>query len=67
MNGERVRTIYDSYAFTPAELEDPDPPTANVFDGRDDHGRPLKAGIYVLQVVLEPGQDQSRRGIAVVR
>jgi hypothetical protein len=67
MNGERVRTIYDSFAFTPADLENPDPPAANVFDGRDDRGNMLKAGVYVLQVVLEPGLDQSRRGIAVVR
>lgn len=67
MNGERVRTIYDSYAFTPAELEAPDPHAANVFDGLDDDNRPLKAGIYVLQIVLEPDQDQARRGIAVVR
>jgi hypothetical protein len=67
MNGARVRTIYDSYAFTPAELEAPDPHAANVFDGLDDDNRPLKAGIYVLQIVLEPDQDQARRGIAVVR
>ena len=73
MNGNRVRTIYVNHSFSVSEIQPrsgepaPEPPTVNVFDGRDDHGNMLKAGIYIMQVILEPVQDQIRRGLVVVR
>jgi len=67
MNGERVRTIYRERQFKIEALEGALPPPQNVIDGRDSHGRVLDGGIYILRVVLEPGQDEVRQALAVVR
>ncbi len=67
LTGERVRTIYRNRQFKIAELEGETPPLQNMIDGRDDRGNVLSGGIYVLRVVLEPGQDEVRQAVAVVR
>ncbi len=67
VTGKRVRTIYENEPFTLDELDQTEPPVRNLIDGKDDSGRMLAGGIYVLQVILEPGQDQVRRAFAVAR
>ncbi len=67
MYGRRVRTIYRDRSFYLSDLDSPDPPAVNVIDGRNDHGAELPGGIYVLRLVLEPGQDEIRRALSVVR
>jgi hypothetical protein len=67
LNGERVRTIYRDRQFKIEALEGDLPPPQNVIDGRDAEGRILDGGIYVLRVVLEPGQDEISQAMAVVR
>ncbi len=67
VNGRRVRTIYREEPFTLDELEAADPPERNLLDGRDESGRMLEGGVYLLRVVLEPLQDQVVEGMVVVR
>jgi hypothetical protein len=67
LTGMRVRTLYRDLPFTLDELDGESIPPRNVFDGRDDAGRLLEGGIYILRVVLEPGQDEAEAAMAVVR
>jgi hypothetical protein len=67
VNGKRVKTIYRDEPFTLDELEAAEPPERNTIDGRGEDGQMLSGGVYLLRVVLEPGQDQVVEGMVVVR
>lgn len=64
LRGERVRLLYHNLRIPALDLPRFD---ANRWDGRDARGQMVPGGIYILRVVLEPGQDQVRRSFAVVR
>jgi hypothetical protein len=63
LHGVRRRTIYLQRRVAVLDLQ----ASVDTWDGRDDGGRFVEGGIYVLRVVLEPGQDQVRRSFTVVR
>jgi hypothetical protein len=73
LHGDRVRTIYQSQPFDLGDLYtasgglSPTILARNRIDGRDDKGALLEAGIYLLRVVLEPGADDAKRAVVVVR
>jgi hypothetical protein len=63
LRGERRRVLFEATRFAVLDLSR----DAVRWDGRDQQGRIVEGGIYVLRVMLEPGQDQVRRSFAVVR
>jgi hypothetical protein len=74
-HGERVRDLYHNEARQPAAVSPPfgafSDPLKDRWDGRDDGGRPVPGGTYVLHVLAGPQADvvtsQQRQAIAVVR
>ncbi|NNF07852.1 MAG: hypothetical protein HKN21_13900 [Candidatus Eisenbacteria bacterium] len=67
LNGRKVRTLYDEAEFTIASLDGSTFLPVNRFDGRDDEGRILEGGVYLLRLILEPDQDQTQEALVVVR
>lgn len=65
LSGRRVRVLYrDDERLA----SDPNyPATKNVWDGRDGAGRMVDGGIYLLQVVSEPGLHRKARVFSVIR
>jgi hypothetical protein len=63
LRGARRRVLFEQARFAVLDL------SRDVvrWDGRDQQGRRVEGGIYVLRVMLEPGQDQAQRSFAVVR
>jgi hypothetical protein len=64
LQGRRVRVLYrndERLASTPENA------VKDVWDGRDEGGRPVRGGIYILQVVSEPGLNRNARAFSVVR
>lgn len=64
LRGERHRLLYHNLRIPAIDLPQFE---GNRWDGRDARGRMVEGGIYILRIVLEPGQDQVRRSFAVVR
>lgn len=64
LRGEKVRTLYRLDARS---ASDPLDPAMDRWDGRDDGGRLVPGGIYVLRVVLEPDADRKTRSFTVLR
>jgi len=62
--GEKVRTLYRLDARS---ASDPLDPAMDRWYGRDDGGRLVPGGIYVLRVVLEPDADRKTRSFTVLR
>jgi|CXWL01.1.fsa_nt_gi hypothetical protein len=63
LRGARRRVLFQSRRKSVVDLQN----AVAAWDGRDESGQPVEGGIYVLRVVLEPGQDQARRSFVVVR
>lgn len=63
LRGVRRRVLFQSRRKSVVDLQN----AVAAWDGRDESGQPVEGGIYVLRVVLEPGQDQARRSFVVVR
>lgn len=64
LNGRFVRNLFVSQ--TRSALT-PDDAAADSWDGRDDQGRIVPAGIYVLRTVIEPNLSRATRAFVVVR
>ena len=64
LRGEKVRTLYSSDVRSAA---DPREPARDRWDGRDDRGRMVPGGVYILRLVLEPDASRSTRAFTVVR
>ena len=45
----------------------PDDVASNVWDGRDQQGRIVPAGVYVLRAAIEPNLSRITRSFVVVR
>lgn len=73
--GERIRNLYREVpraaAVRPAPFGPFSDPAHDRWDGRDDSGRPVPGGVYVLQVSAGPSPGvvttENRQAIAVVR
>jgi len=64
LNGRFIRNLFLSQ--TRSALT-PDDPAADQWDGRDEQGRIVPAGIYVLRTVIEPNLSRATRAFVVVR
>lgn len=64
LRGERRRLLYQNQRIAVPDLASY---AGNRWDGRDERGQIVEGGIYVLRVIMEPGQDQTQRSFAVVR
>lgn len=64
INGRFIRNLFLSQ--TRAALT-PDDATFDQWDGRDERGRIVPAGIYVLRTVIEPNLSRATRAFVVVR
>lgn len=64
LNGRFVRNLFVSQ--TRSALT-PDDEAADTWDGRDEQGRIVPAGIYVLRTVIEPNLSRATRAFVVVR
>ncbi|MBZ0269212.1 hypothetical protein K8I85_13745, partial [bacterium] len=62
--GDRVRTLYTAHT-RPASSPVDD--VMDKWDGRDDRGRMVEAGVYLLRLVLEPESQRTIRAFSVVR
>jgi hypothetical protein len=62
--GDRVRTLYTENVRSAA---DPVNDVMDRWDGRDDRGRIVGAGVYLLRLVLEPESQRTIRALSVVR
>ena len=64
LHGGFVRNIYlnvQRSAVTPSD------PVQDVWDGRDEKGRIVPAGVYILRSVIEPNLSRETRAFVVVR
>jgi hypothetical protein len=64
MRGRFVRNLYiydRRSALAPAD------PTLDAWDGRDQSGRVVAPGVYVLRLVIEPNLSRQTRSVVVVR
>ncbi|MCE9626493.1 MAG: hypothetical protein K8R56_01075, partial [Candidatus Eisenbacteria bacterium] len=64
LRGRLVRGLYTSQtrgALTPSDAN------ADTWDGRDDRGRIVPPGIYVIRTVIEPNLSRALRSVVVVR
>lgn len=64
LRGRRVRAMFtgqERQALTPLDA------SQDTWDGRDDRGRIVPPGIYVLRTVIEPNLSRSLRSVVVVR
>lgn len=64
LNGRFVRNLFLSQ--TRAAVS-PDDTASDQWDGRDEQGRIVPAGIYVLRTVIEPNLSRATRAFVVVR
>ncbi|MFQ5599295.1 MAG: hypothetical protein ACE5G2_01935 [Candidatus Krumholzibacteriia bacterium] len=64
LRGQRIQVLYENERVSVLEAEDF---RGNRWDGRDQLGRMVAGGMYVLRVGLEPGQNQAQRSFAVIR
>jgi hypothetical protein len=64
LSGRKVRTLYSQNVRSAAS---PVVPSLDCWDGRDDHGRMVPGGIYVLRLVLEPEANRATKAFTVVR
>ncbi|MFH1681156.1 MAG: hypothetical protein ABIH26_10990 [Candidatus Eisenbacteria bacterium] len=64
MRGERVRVLYQ-YDLRPVVW--PGDPGMDFWDGRDESGRIVPGGIYMLRFVVEPGVFRTTKAFSVVR
>ena len=64
IDGRRVRTLYVEDQRLAVQ---PNNAARDVWDGRDESGRMVDGGIYMLQVVSEPGLHRWIRPFSVVR
>ncbi len=64
LRGRQVRSLYTGqtrFALNPTDAQ------ADSWDGRDDRGRIVPPGIYVIRTVIEPNLSRSLRSVVVVR
>ncbi|MFH1279448.1 MAG: hypothetical protein ABIK65_13835 [Candidatus Eisenbacteria bacterium] len=64
LRGERVRVLYRDDARSAISPVDPG---RDFWDGRDESGRFVPGGIYLLRFVVEPGVFRTTKGFSVVR
>jgi hypothetical protein len=64
MRGDRVRVLYREDRRRVDEPADPD---LDLWDGRDESGRLVPGGIYILRFVVEPGVYRATKAFSVVR
>lgn len=62
--GVRVRTLFAADVCAEVNLTDP---STLIWDGRDDRGRIVDGGVYVLRLALEPDLSRKVRALSVVR
>lgn len=71
MRGKLVRDLYRTSAFENGTQDrpavDPSDPAYDKWDGRDEEGRIVPAGIYVLRVTIDPNVSRYTRSFVVVR
>jgi len=63
LRGERQRVLFNNQRFGVLALPD----RLSRWDGRAADGHMVPGGIYVLRVLLEPGQEKALRSFALVR
>ena len=63
----RGRFIRNLYVNVNRPVLNPTDVSADVWDGRDQQGRPVAAGAYVLRTVIEPNISRFTRSFVVVR
>lgn len=63
-SGRAVRSLYSQQTRSAATPVDP---VFDVWDGRDDQGAIVHAGVYVLRLVVDPNRDRVTRPVVVVR
>jgi len=64
LRGGRVRILYRN---DPRIVTAVSNPTLDTWDGRDDSGRLVPGGIYLLRFVVEPGVYRTTKAFSVVR
>ena len=64
LRGEKVRTLY---RLDSRPASNPQNDALDRWDGRDDGGRFVPGGVYILRVVLEPDADRRTRSFTVLR
>ena len=64
MRGRFVRNLYVN---TTRRVLDPVDPTADGWDGRDQQGRIVPPGVYLLRTSMEPNLSRATRSFVVVR
>jgi hypothetical protein len=71
MQGKRVRDLYRTNAFETGSQArpalQPNDPAYDKWDGRDEEGRIVPPGIYVLRVTIDPNVSRYTRSFVVVR
>ena len=64
LRGRFIRNLYVNVNRPVLNLTDP---AADGWDGRDQQGRTVAAGVYVLRSVIEPNISRFTRSFVVVR
>ncbi|MBM3321131.1 MAG: hypothetical protein FJY73_10690 [Candidatus Eisenbacteria bacterium] len=64
MRGQRVRLLYE---YDLRSVVWPGDPERDYWDGRDESGRVVPGGIYLLRFVVEPGVFRTTKAFSVVR
>ncbi|TPW15562.1 MAG: hypothetical protein FD129_864, partial [bacterium] len=69
LHGRKVRTLYteDSPANEARDPNDPVISEIDRWDGLDDDGRLVEAGLYFLRMILEPDLARLTRSVGVIR
>jgi hypothetical protein len=63
----RGRFVRNLYIYDRRSALDPGDPALDVWDGRDEAGRIVAPGVYVLRLVIEPNLSRQTRSLVVVR
>ena len=63
----RGRFVRNLYVYDRRSALDPGDPALDVWDGRDEAGRIVAPGVYVLRLVIEPNLSRQTRAMVVVR
>ncbi len=64
LQGQLIKTLYRNEQRSIVEYAVPED---DQWDGRDERGEMVPGGIYVLRLVIEPGQNSSNKAFSVIR
>ena len=63
----RGRFVRNLYVYSRRGALSPGRDELDVWDGRDESGRIVPPGVYVLRLVIEPNLSRQTRAVVVVR